>query len=62
MLTLAKKTTEVYDAKDKVVHVGQAELEFLSQAITESPRRRARICATVRRRSRSMRCLSFTAV
>lgn len=44
MLTLEMKTTEAYDAKNAINHLGQAELDFLSQAITKSPRRRSRIC------------------
>jgi cupin fold WbuC family metalloprotein len=45
MLTLEMKSTEAYDAKDPVVHMTQEELDFLSQAINKSPRRRSRICA-----------------
>lgn len=44
MLTLEKKTTETYEAKDPVVSVGDAELQFLRGAINLSPRRRTRIC------------------
>jgi cupin fold WbuC family metalloprotein len=44
MITLKMKTTEAYDATDPVVHLGQEELDFLSQAINLSPRRRSRIC------------------
>lgn len=44
MLTLEMKTTEAYEAKNPINHMGQAELDFLSQAITKSPRRRSRIC------------------
>jgi cupin fold WbuC family metalloprotein len=44
MLTLERKTTETYEAKDPVVSVGDEELHFLRRAITLSPRRRTRIC------------------
>jgi cupin fold WbuC family metalloprotein len=45
MLTLAMKTTETYDAKDRVVCFGDEEISFLENAIGKSPRRRTRICA-----------------
>jgi cupin fold WbuC family metalloprotein len=44
MLTLDMKTTETYEAKDRVVSVGEEELAFLREAIQKSPRRRSRIC------------------
>jgi cupin fold WbuC family metalloprotein len=44
MLNLKMKTTETYEATDAVVHVSQAELDFLAEAIHRSPRKRTRIC------------------
>jgi cupin fold WbuC family metalloprotein len=45
MLNLKMKTTEAYQAMDAIVHVSQAELRFLAEAIHRSPRNRTRICA-----------------
>jgi cupin fold WbuC family metalloprotein len=38
------KTTEAYEVNDSLVHVSSDELNFLSEAINKSPRRRSRIC------------------
>ena len=38
------KSTECYEAKDRISRLGAEELSFLAAAIDKSPRRRSRIC------------------
>jgi cupin fold WbuC family metalloprotein len=39
------KSTEAFQAKDPVIHLGEREIDFLGSAIKKSPRRRSRILA-----------------
>ena len=45
MLTLEMKSTEAYQAKDAVIHVGVGDINFLGNAMLKSQRRRTRILA-----------------
>lgn len=44
MLKLVMKSTECYEADDRIPRFGGEELRFLESAIGKSPRRRSRIC------------------
>lgn len=44
LLKMDRINTEVYQANDTVISIGQREMEFLKSKVVESPRNRVRLC------------------